>query len=82
MDTAIDREELRHLVADVLDVEVEDVTDEAHFVQDLEVDSLMALEVMVVLERKYSVKLDESELKQVTSLDKAHALLLEKLGAQ
>ncbi|GAB3238001.1 hypothetical protein GCM10027447_37430 [Glycomyces halotolerans] len=82
MEGTIDREELRHLVADVLDVDVEEVTDSAHFVNDLEVDSLMALEVMVVLERKYSVKLAESELKEVTSLDKAHALLLDKVASR
>lgn len=81
METIIDREELRTIVADVLDVEVEELTDHAHFVDDLEVDSLMALEVMVVLERRYSVKLGESELKEVTSLDKAHQLLLGKVGA-
>lgn len=81
METAIDREELRIIVADVLDVEVDELTDDAHFVDDLEVDSLMALEVMVVLERRYSVKLGENELKEVTSLDKAHALLLDKVGA-
>lgn len=81
MEAAIDREELRIIVADVLDVEVDELTDDAHFVDDLEVDSLMALEVMVVLERRYSVKLGENELKEVTSLDKAHALLLDKVGA-
>ena len=51
----LDKEELRTVVADVLDVERDDVTDEANFVEELGVDSLMALEVMVVLEKKYGV---------------------------
>jgi acyl carrier protein len=76
----VDREELRGIVADVLDVPVEDVTDDANFSDDLEVDSLMALEVMVVLERRYHVKLQESRLKEVTSLSRAYDLLSEELG--
>lgn len=77
--STLDKEELRRTVADVLDVDVSDVTDDAHFVNDLEVDSLIALEVMVVLERKYHVKLVESELREVTTLDRAYSLLAGKL---
>ncbi|MFF5789755.1 acyl carrier protein [Streptomyces sp. NPDC012693] len=75
----LEKEDLRRTVADVLDVEEAELTDQAHFVDDLGVDSLMALEVMVVLEKKYAVKLDESELKEVVCLQKAHDLLASKL---
>ncbi|QTR06016.1 acyl carrier protein, partial [Saccharothrix algeriensis] len=51
------------------------------FIEDLGVDSLMALEVMVVLEKKYGVKIAESELREVTNLKKAYDLLTEKLKA-
>jgi acyl carrier protein len=80
-ETAIlDREDLRQTVAEVLDIDDEDLTDDAHFIEDLEVDSLMALEVMVVLEKKYGVKLEESELKQVTTLEKTYNLLDARLN--
>lgn len=75
----IDREELRTLVAETLDLDVTEVTDEADFVTDLDVDSLMALEVMVVLERRYQVKLDEKRLAEITSLSRAQSLLAEAL---
>ena len=45
--TVLDKEELRLTVAGVLDIEAADLTDEANFTDDLEVDSLMALEVVV-----------------------------------
>lgn len=77
----LDREDLRVTIAEVLDVDEVKVTDQAHFVNDLGVDSLMALEVMVVLEKKYKVKLGESELKEVTCLQKAYDLLDAKLQA-
>ncbi|MFF7793104.1 phosphopantetheine-binding protein [Streptomyces sp. NPDC007991] len=75
-----DRDALRELVADVLDIPAEMITDDAHFAHDLEVDSLMALELMVIMERTYGVKLDETRLKEVTSLARAHALLVEELS--
>ncbi|WP_308296140.1 phosphopantetheine-binding protein [Streptomyces sp. ISL-96] len=75
----LDKEELRLLVADILDLDPAEVTDEAHFVDDLDVDSLMALEIAVRLEREYEVKLAEPELASVTSLQSTHALLQDKL---
>lgn len=77
----LDKEELRAVVAQVLDVDPEEVTDDARFVDDLEVDSLMALEIVVVLEKKYGVKLPESDLKQITTLRNAHDVLLGRLDA-
>ncbi|ARF65327.1 MULTISPECIES: acyl carrier protein [Streptomyces] len=75
----LEKEDLRSTVADVLDVSESELTDDAQFVGDLGVDSLMALEVMVVLEKKYGVKLGESELKEVTCLQRAYDLLATKL---
>ncbi|MFE0106745.1 acyl carrier protein [Streptomyces sp. NPDC059009] len=77
----LDKEDLRTLVAQVLDVDVDEVTDDAKFVDDLEVDSLMALEVVVVLEKKYGIKLPESELKQIVTLQSAYELLRGKVDA-
>ena len=45
--SVLEKEDLRVTIADVLDVDVEDVTDEANFVNDLGIDSLMAMEVLV-----------------------------------
>jgi len=77
----LDKEELRATVADVLDIPVEDITDDANFIDDLAVDSLMALEVVVVLEKKYRVKFVESELRQVASIQHAYDLVSAKLAS-
>ncbi|RAG85109.1 acyl carrier protein [Streptacidiphilus pinicola] len=79
---ALDKEELRSLIADVLELDVEEITDEADFAQDLDVDSLMALTIVVRLEKRYGVKLKEGDLKQVSSLDQVLQLLTDKRGAQ
>lgn len=72
--------ELRTLVADVMDVEADSFDDEAHFMEDLGVDSLMAMEIMVALEKKYRVKFNEPELRRITCLRNIHELLLTKQG--
>lgn len=77
----LEREELRSLVADAIDAETEQVTDSAHFVDELGVDSLMSLEVMVVLENTYKIKFDEDELAKITCFDAAFDLVAAKLGA-
>lgn len=70
-----DYQELRAIVANILDVEPELVTGQAQFVEDLGVDSLMALEVMVGLEKRYQIKISEGELKQISCLDNVYELL-------
>ncbi|MFF4387430.1 MULTISPECIES: acyl carrier protein [unclassified Streptomyces] len=77
----LDKEELRATVAEILDIDAHQLADEAHFMEDLEVDSLMALEVVVVLEKKYGVKFSEGELRDVVTLQRAHGLLAQKLLA-
>ena len=69
---------LRDLLAEILDVEPEEITEDAHFVEDLEVDSLMALEVMVRLEKTYGVKIVEKELAEISCLRNVHGLLTKK----
>lgn len=78
---ALDKEALRDLIADVLDLDPAEVTDHAHFVDDLEVDSLMALEITVRLEREYAVKMTEAEITGITSLQGTYDLLDRKLAA-
>ncbi|MDJ0346548.1 phosphopantetheine-binding protein [Streptomyces sp. H10-C2] len=81
IDTTFNQDELRELVADILDVNPESLTDEALFIEDLDVDSLVALELAVTLERNYQVKINEAEIMQVRRLPDVHDLLVQKLAA-
>lgn len=79
---ALDKEDLRRTIATVIEAEVDQVQDGTMFVDDLGVDSLMALEVVVVLEKRYRVKLHEEDLRQVTCLRNAYTLLRQKLDGR
>lgn len=70
---------LRELVAEIIDVDVEEVTDDARFVEDLEVDSLLALEITVRLEKHYGIKVSEDELSRVTTLRGTYDMLAAKV---
>jgi acyl carrier protein len=76
----LDAEDLRGFVADMLDVDRESVTDDAHFVAELGADSLKALEVLVGLERKYDIKISEDEVRDMTSFGEVRELVQRKLA--
>jgi acyl carrier protein len=73
--------ELRQTIAEILDVPAESITDNARFIDDLGVDSLMALEIMVVLEKKYAIKIAEAELPRITCLRAVYDVVNEKRTA-
>ncbi|MFC6090110.1 acyl carrier protein [Saccharothrix sp. BKS2] len=77
----VDKNELRTLVADAIELEPEEVTDTADFVSELEVDSLTTLEITMRLEKKYGIKMAEEELLEITSLNRVHELVTAKLAA-
>ncbi|GAB3117070.1 hypothetical protein GCM10027160_27030 [Streptomyces calidiresistens] len=77
--TGLDREELRELLAETIDADVAEIRDGADFVESLGVDSLMALEVVVVLERRYGIKFAETEMRSVRTLESTYDLLCQKL---
>jgi acyl carrier protein len=76
----IDDDELRSLVADALELPVAEVTDDAHFIDDLGLDSLMTLEIMVRVEQRYSVSIEDSEFAEAQTFAAVRELLAKKLA--
>jgi acyl carrier protein len=61
--------ELRAMVAEILEVEPESIDKNAHFVKDLGMDSMMALEILAGIEKKYRIVVPEDLLSKFTSLN-------------
>lgn len=61
--------EIRSVVAEILEMDESRITPEAKFVEDLGMDSMMALEILASLEKKYKIKIPEEYLTKVTSLE-------------
>ena len=72
-------EDLRALIADVLETEPEEVTDEAHFTDELDIDSLMRLEIETRVEHMYGAPENSVAISGVNTLAELHAFITVKL---
>ena len=61
--------DLREIVSEICEVDPEEVTMEANFVDDLGMDSMQALEIMASLEKKYSIQIPEEYLGKIMDLN-------------
>ena len=72
--------DVRNLVAEILEVEPEEILPEAHFVQDLGMDSMMALEILASIEKKYRIAIPEDTLPKFTNLRETVRIVTEVLN--
>ena len=61
-------QEIRGMVAEIIEKNPEDVKINSQFVKDLGVDSMMALEILAALEKKYRIIIPEENLMKLKSL--------------
>jgi acyl carrier protein len=71
--------EIRRLIAEIVEVPEEAITESATF-QQLGADSLMALEIVANIEKKYRIHVPEEELERVKSFGDTIALVREYLA--
>ncbi|MCX5064969.1 acyl carrier protein [Micromonospora lupini] len=74
--------ELREIVAEVLELEPEEVADTADFVEEYEADSLRAIEILARIEKKYKVEIPQAELNEMRSLKAVHEVVARHAGWQ
>lgn len=73
------KEELRALIAEI--AEKDEIPDDVSF-KDLGIDSMMGVEIVAAIERKYQVKIEDAELALVTTLNASMELVQKKLASQ
>ena len=72
------KEELREIVAEI--AEIDEVPDATPF-EELGIDSMMAIEIVADVERKYSISVPEDELKDLVTLDAVYEKVVAKIAA-
>jgi acyl carrier protein len=65
------RAEIKRLIANVTEREPEEISDTAHYMDELGVDSLMAMEVMIAVDKKYKINIPEEEYNKATNVDQS-----------
>jgi acyl carrier protein len=60
--------ELREILAEVLEVEADEITETSCFKEDHDADSLRAIEILARVEKKYNIDIPQEQLAQITHL--------------
>jgi acyl carrier protein len=75
------REEVRNRVAELTETDPSGVSDTADFIEELGVDSLMAIELMVALDKEYKIDIPEEEFREIRNVDQAVDVVMRHLSA-
>jgi acyl carrier protein len=69
--------ELKEIVSKIIELEPGKITLEAGFVDDLGMDSMMALEILAAIEKRFKIQIPEEKLGKLKNLKEAIALTRE-----
>jgi acyl carrier protein len=73
--------EIRKVIAKIIEIDEEKVGPDSHLVQELGADSMRVLEIMVLLDKKFKIEIPESEIPKMTTLRQITQLVSERAGA-
>lgn len=62
--------EVRKIVADILEMDPQAIDSDAQLVEDLGMDSMMALEILATIEKRFKIKIPEESLPKMTTLNR------------
>jgi len=75
------KNEIRAIVARIGDLNIADIGDDTHLSGELRMDSIQALDLLVELERKYSIVISEEELEKFVSVNSLAQLVSDQMMA-
>ena len=61
---------VRKIISEILEMEPQTINSDAHLVEDLGMDSMMALEILASVEKRFKIKIPEDNLPKMTTLNK------------
>lgn len=64
-------DEVTALIAEIIEADPAELDRGAHLVEDLGMDSMMALEILAALEKKFKIKIPEEDLPKITTVNRA-----------
>ncbi len=73
-------ERIREIIADQLGVEVDKVTPEAKFIEDLGADSLDVVELIMAFEEEFGIEIPDEDAEKIQTVGDVINYLKEKVG--
>lgn len=71
---------IKEIVCDVLEIEEHEMTGTSHFIEDHEADSLLAIEILALLEKEFKVTIEQSELPRMVTVEAVYEVVAESAG--
>ena len=75
------REEIREIVAAILEVDVERISPTSVFRDDLEADSLQGIEILSALERRFHITIEQSLLADMQDVQSTYEVVMAVMKA-
>jgi acyl carrier protein len=72
-------QDIKEIIADIAGVEAEDIAPDANLVQDLEIDSIKAIEITVAIEKKFKVSVRDEDVPKIMTLQQAVSVVRQLL---
>jgi acyl carrier protein len=76
----VDRRRIADLVSEILEIDLEDLTETSLFIEDHDADSLRAIEILSSLEREFGIVIDQSELARMVNLEGIYEVVSKSEG--
>ena len=73
-------ERLRKIIADQLGVDEDKVTPDAHFIEDLNADSLDLVELIMAIEEEFGIEISDEDANQLSTVGSAQEYIQEHQG--
>jgi acyl carrier protein len=74
------REQIRRIVAEILEIDPAELTPTSLFKEEHEADSLRAIEILAALERALKITIDQDEVDRMVNLEGVYAVVVEAGG--
>ena len=73
-------QKVKEIIVDQLGVDENEVTEDAHFIEDLGADSLDTVELVMAFEEEFSIEIPDEDAEKITTVGTAINYLKEKVG--
>jgi len=74
-------EKVREIIADKLGVDIDDVVEEASLLEDLQADSLDLVDLVMVFEEEFDIKIEDEELEKIKTVKDVVDGIMSKISA-
>ena len=74
------KDRIKQLACASFEVDLDQVTDRTHFVEDLGVDSLNAIDLLAALEAEYEIEIEPERIRDMVSVDAVYDIVAEAAG--